>query len=185
MPAHSSQPRDRPGLPPEDGDAAARAAIHERLVRRPLRRFQALTLVTGAVSAAATAGVLALQSVPGYARSVLESRAWGAAEVSEADVAAFLTPPGALPAAVAGVLAVTALLWLGTARRVRTTRWVGTALVGLGLLSAAFWMVDGGRMVAAGGGGPVVLALVVAMLVLSAVWLLLAHLRSTRDAFDG
>lgn len=185
MPSHPSAPRDRPGLPHDDGDAAARAEVHERVVRRPLRRFQAITLVTGAVSAAATAGVLALQALPGYARSVLESRAWGAAEVTEADVAAFLTPPGALPAGVALVLAVTALLWLGAARGVRATRWIGTLFVGLGLLSAAFWMVDGGRMVAAGGAGPVVLALVVLMLVLCAVWLFLTHLRSTREAFDG
>ena len=39
---------------------------------RPLRLFQTVTAVTGALSAAGVGGVLALQSTPGYARAVLE-----------------------------------------------------------------------------------------------------------------
>ena len=166
-------------------DAAARAALHDRVVRRPLRRLLTLTAVTGALSALGTAGILALQGAPGYARAVLEARSWGRAAVTDADVASFLTPPWGVPAAVLGVLAVAALLMLGVARRVRAVRPVGTVAVGLGLLSAAFWMVDGGRMVAVGGAGPLVLAAVVAMFLACAVWLLTAHLRATRDAFDG
>lgn len=168
-----------------DDDAAAREAVHERAVRRPLRRLLTLTAVTGVLSALATAGVLALQGGPDYARTVLEARSWGQVAVTDADVAAFLTPGWGEPAAVAGVLAATALLALGIARRVRAARLAGTVAVGLGLLTAAFWMVDGGRMVRAGGAGPLVLAAVVAMFVVCAVWLLVAHLRTTRDAFDG
>lgn len=166
-------------------DAAARADVHERAVRRPLRRLLVLTAATGVAGALATAGVLALQGRPAYARSVLEARSWGQGVVTDADVAAFLTPPWGVPTAVAGVLAVTALLLLGITRRVRASRPVGTMVLVLGLLSAAFWMVDGGRMVRAGGAGPWVLAAVVATVVLCAAWLLVAHLRSTRDAFDG
>ena len=68
---------------------------------RPLRLFQTVTAVTGALSAAGVGGVLALQSTPGYARAVLEARSWGASEVTDADVAAFLTPAGAWPVAAA------------------------------------------------------------------------------------
>ena len=52
---------------------------------RPLRLFQTVTAVTGALSAAGVGGVLALQSTPGYARAVLEARSWGASEVTDAD----------------------------------------------------------------------------------------------------
>ncbi|MCK6094686.1 hypothetical protein KZX06_04265 [Micrococcus sp. EYE_162] len=173
------------GADPAPETSLDAAAVHDRVVRRPIRRLQFLTLVTGVLSAAATAGVLALQSVSGYARAVLEARAWGAVAVTDADVASFLTPPGLLPAAVVGILAATALLMWGAARLIGATRWVGTVLVGIGLLTAAFWMVDGGRMVAAGGAGPLVLASVVAMLIACAAWLFITHLRSTRDAFDG
>ena len=168
-----------------DDDAAAREAVHDRAVRRPLRRLLTLTAATGVLSALATAGVLTLQGLPGYVRTVLEARSWGQVEVTDADVAVFLTPSWGVPAAVAGVLAATALLVLGVARRVRATRPLGTVAVGLGLLTAAFWMVDGGRMVRAGGAGPLVLAAVVAMFVACAGWLLVAHLRTTRDAFEG
>ena len=45
-------------------DAAARAALHDRVVRRPIRRLQFLTLVTGVLSAAAlVAAALWLESV--------------------------------------------------------------------------------------------------------------------------
>lgn len=166
-------------------DAADRAAVHDRVVRRPLRRLLAVTALTGALSAAAAAGVLALQSRPAYARAVLEARSWGATEVTDADVAAFLTAPAGVVTAVVGVLVATALLVLGIARRVRAVRPVGSVLAVLALLTATFWMVDGGRMVQAGGAGPIVLGAVVGMAVSSAAWLLIAQLRSTRDAFDG
>ena len=159
--------------------------LDEPAVRGPVRRLQVTTLGTGAVSALAAAGVLALQSDPGYVRAVLQARSWGAVEVTDTDVAAFLTPAGGVPAAVAGILALTALLVWGMQRLWRPSRWVGTAAAGVGMLSAAFWNVDGGRMVAAGAGGVLTLLAVFAMLVLCAVWLLVAHRHSTRDAFDG
>ncbi|MBY0178985.1 hypothetical protein [Micrococcus luteus] len=152
---------------------------------RPLRLFQTVTAVTGALSAAGVAGVLALQSTPGYARAVLEARSWGASEVTDADVAAFVTPAGAWPVAAAAVVLLAVVLLAGITRRIRAVRPVGSVLVVLGMLTAAFWMVDGGRMVQAGGGGPVVLGAVVGMLVSSAMWLRVAHRRETRDGFDG
>lgn len=120
---------------------------------RPLRLFQTVTAVTGALSAAGVGGVLALQSTPGYARAVLEARSWGASEVTDADVAAFLTPAGAWPVAAAAVVVLTLVLLAGITRRIRAVRPVGSVLVVLGMLTAAFWMVDGGRMVQAGEGG--------------------------------
>lgn len=149
----------------------------DRAALRPLRLFQTVTAVTGALSAAGVGGVLALQSRPGYARAVLEARSWGASEVTDADVAAFLTPAGAWPVAAAAVVALTLVLLAGITRRIRAVRPVGSVLVVLGMLTAAFWMVDGGRMVQDGGGGPVVLGAVVGMLVSSAVWLRVAHRR--------
>lgn len=178
MPSHSDAPRSA-------ADHLDPAVVHERIVRRPARRLLVTTLVTGVISAVASAGVLALQSGPAYVRAVLESRTLGAAEVTEAQVAGFLTPAWGVPAAVAGILALTLLGAWAIARLARPVRWLGTAVVGVGLLTAVFWMVDGGRMVAAGGAGPLVLAAVVAMAVSCAAWLLLTHLRSTRDAFDG
>ena len=62
----------------------------DRAALRPLRLFQTVTAVTGALSAAGVGGVLALQSTPGYARAVLEARSWGASEVTDADVALLL-----------------------------------------------------------------------------------------------
>ena len=58
----------------------------DRAALRPLRLFQTVTAVTGALSAAGVGGVLALQSTPGYARAVLEARSWGASEVTDADL---------------------------------------------------------------------------------------------------
>ena len=51
----------------------------DRAALRPLRLFQTVTAVTGALSAAGVGGVLALQSTPGYARAVLEARSWARA----------------------------------------------------------------------------------------------------------
>ena len=164
--------------------ATDRDPAPDRAALRPLRLFQTVTAVTGALSAAGVGGVLALQVTPGYARAVLEARSWGASEVTDADVAAFLTPAGAGPVAAAAVVVLTLVLLAGITRRIRAVRPVGSVLVVLGMLTAAFWMVDGGRMVQAGGGGPVVLGAVVGMLVSSAVWLRVAHRRETRDAFD-
>ncbi len=163
--------------------ATDRDPAPDRAALRPLRLFQTVTAVTGALSAAGVGGVLALQSTPGYARAVLEARSWGASEVTDADVAAFLTPAG--PVAAAAVVALTLVLLAGITRRIRAVRPVGSVFVVLGMLTAAFWMVDGGRMVQAGGGGPAVLGAVVGMLVSSAVWLRVAHRRETRDAFDA
>ncbi|MEV0572571.1 hypothetical protein [Micrococcus luteus] len=165
--------------------ATDRDPAPDRAALRPLRLFQTVTAVTGALSAAGVGGVLALQSTPGYARAVLEARSWGASEVTDADVAAFLTPAGAWPVAAVAVVALTLVLLAGITRRIRAVRPVGSVFVVLGMLTAAFWMVDGGRMVQAGGGGPAVLGAVVGMLVSSAVWLRVAHRRETRYAFDA
>ena len=59
--------------------------LDEPAVRGPVRRLQVTTLGTGAVSALAAAGVLALQSDPGYVRAVLQARSWGAVEVTDTD----------------------------------------------------------------------------------------------------
>ncbi len=159
--------------------------LAEPAVRGPVRRLQATTLGAGAVSALAAAGVLTLQSDPGYARAVLQARSWGADEVTDADVAAFLTPAGAVPGTVAGIFVVTALLVWGVQRLWRPARWAGTAAAIAGMLSGAFWSVDGGRMVAAGPAGILTLLASFTMLVFCAVWLFVAHRRATRDAFDG
>ncbi|MFP3340655.1 hypothetical protein R0J91_21945, partial [Micrococcus sp. SIMBA_131] len=77
--------------------------------------------------------------------------------VTDADVAAFLTPAGAWPVATAAVVVRTLGLLAGITRRIRAGRPVGSVLVVRGVLTAAVWMVDGGRRVQAGGGRPVVL----------------------------
>ncbi|CAM3831625.1 hypothetical protein E4A47_06875 [Micrococcus flavus] len=161
------------------------AGLAETAVRGPVRRLQATTLGTGVLSALASAGVLTLQADRGYARAVLEARSWGAVEVTDADVAAFLTPDGGAPLTAAVILALTGLLVWGIQRLWRPTRWAGTVAAVVGMLSGAFWSVDGGRMVAAGPAGVLVLLAACAMVVFCAVWLLVAHRRDTRDAFDG
>lgn len=174
-------------MPLDDVDPArpARSLPLDRAVRVPLRRYQVMTAAAGLVSAAAVGGVLALQRDPAYVRSVLETRMWGVSEVSEADVAGMLTPPWGVPLAVLGVLAFTAFLWWGAARLLRPTRWIGTVAVLMALLTALSWSVDAPRMVDRGGAGAAVLLAVFAMAVFTAVWLLVAHRRVTRDAFDG
>lgn len=165
-------------------DTASRS-LSDPAIRVPIRRFQVTTLATGLVTALASAGVLTLQGDRDYARAVLESREWSEAGITDAQVDSFLTPSWGVPGAVLGVLAVTALLCWGAQRLVRPTRWLGTVAVVLALLTAVFWAVDGGRMVATGAGGAATLVAVGAMAVFCAVWLLIAHQRGVRDAFEG
>ncbi|MCG7421882.1 hypothetical protein MHY29_03350 [Micrococcus sp. ACRRV] len=166
--------------------ASARpSGLDDPAVRGPIRRYQAMTAGTGLVSAAAVAGVLGLQSDPGYAREVLQSRTWGQYEVSAQQVQDFLTPPGGAVLGAVGVLLTAALLVWAAQRLWGATRWLGTALAGVGLLSAVFWAVDGGRMAARGASGMAVLVAVGAMAVFCAVWLVTAHSKAVREAFLG
>ena len=72
------------------------------------------------------------------------------------------------------------------ARRAGEQIVVGSVLTVLGAFTAAFWAVDGGTMVlTAGAAGAVVLVLVGAMLVACALWLLVAHSQTVREALNG
>ena len=162
------------------------AASRHPFVERGLRRLSSVTLAAGLASAGASVGIVLLNRDPGYVRALLASRDWGTAEPTAADVAAAQSSvPDAVLAGVA-LLAVTALLLWLVRRPWRPVRWVGSVLAVLGVLTAAFWAVDGGTMViTAGGAGGIVLVLVAAMLVACALWLLVAHSQRVREALDG
>lgn len=178
MDSHSAQ--DAPHPMPQD------AAARHPFVDRGLRRLSSVTVAAGVASAAASVGTVLLNRDPGYVRALLTSRDWGTAEPTAADVAAAQST--VLDAVLVGavLLAITALLLWLVNRPWRPVRWVGSVLTVLGVLTAAFWAVDGGTMVlTAGAAGGVVLALVGAMLVACALWLLVAHSQGVREALDG
>lgn len=167
-------------------DATHDAAVRHPFVDRGLRRLSSVTVAAGVTSTAASVATVLLSRDPGYVRALLSSRDWGTAAPTDAEVAAAQT--GTLDAVLVGaiLLAITAvLLWLVN-RPWPPVRWIGTACAVMGVLTAAFWAVDGGTMVlTAGTAGGVVLALVGAMLIACALWLLVAHWPSVREALDG
>jgi hypothetical protein len=162
------------------------AAARHPFVERGLRRLAVVTLAAGAAATAASVATGLLSRDAGYVRALLSSRSWGTAEPTAADLAAAQTTTGGVLLVGAGLLALTLLCaWLAH-RPWRPVRWAGTVLAVLGLLTAAFWAVDGGTMVlTAGAAGAVALVLVVLMGVACAAWLLIAHSQAVREALDG